>query len=165
MSNPNGRPPKPAALRILDGDKVDRIEPTPAPAPVGVMLAVPESLNEPERAVWNYLAPILLGMGLFTQADRHALSILCRAVARCDALAKQINSIPLDKSMTAMMAKNADGSVSRGSWANELLKWQREAGYWFSRFGLTPIDRARLAVKITDADDGEMEGILNNARR
>lgn len=81
-----GRKPKPTALKLLDGDRADRInraEPR-----------LPDADTEPPehfccdsdaldfaREHWADLAPMLASVGLLTEGDRPALALLCEAYA------------------------------------------------------------------------------------
>lgn len=76
-----GRKPKPTALKILDGDREDRInrdEPVLPEADVDV----PGCLTSDDaKEHWADLAPMLLAAGLLTEGDRPALALLCEAYA------------------------------------------------------------------------------------
>lgn len=83
-----GRKPKPTALKILDGDREDRInrdEPVLPPASE----EMPNTLATDEaRQCWAELSPLLAKAGLLSEGDRHALSLLCEAysLTRADPL-------------------------------------------------------------------------------
>lgn len=78
-----GRPPKPTALKVLQGtDRPSRVradEPTPAPgAP-----EIPEWLDADDEAdVWSASAKELLGFGVLTRGDGPALVMLVTGLIR-----------------------------------------------------------------------------------
>lgn len=73
-----GPAPKPTNLRLLHGDRKDRInisEPLPAEGQPG-----PGVASDAVREVWDYTLHQLQTMGLATPADRDALYAYCEAV-------------------------------------------------------------------------------------
>jgi P27 family predicted phage terminase small subunit len=74
------RPPKPTHLKILAGEREDRInrnEPTPARAPI----VPPVELSDGARAVWDRLAPDLIVKHILTAWDLDMFGVFCDAVA------------------------------------------------------------------------------------
>ncbi len=77
-----GRIPKPTSLKLLEGTRKDRVnpsEPTFAPA---ADLTPPSWLYKTARDHWNELAPYLKKAGLLTEGDKFALALLCEAYGR-----------------------------------------------------------------------------------
>jgi len=81
-----GRKPKPTALKILDGDRADRInraEPrlraSDAEPPAHFCCYADALVFAREH--WAELAPMLTSVGLLTEGDRPALALLCEAYA------------------------------------------------------------------------------------
>ena len=74
-----GPPPKPTALKVLQGNpgkrRLNDSEPTPPPGPV----SPPSWLTGKSRRAWRWIAPVLDAMGCLTTADPHALAMLCDA--------------------------------------------------------------------------------------
>lgn len=73
-------PRKPTHLKILAGDREDRIncwEPLPAEAAI----VPPVQLGEGAQKVWGRLAPDLINKGVLTAWDCDAFSIYCDAAA------------------------------------------------------------------------------------
>ncbi|WP_337175388.1 P27 family phage terminase small subunit [Paludisphaera sp.] len=116
-----GRKPKPTALKILDGDRADRINRAEPRLPEA-------DLDPPDhfccdsdgldfaREHWDELAPMLASVGLLTEGDRPALALLCEAHAL-------IRLDPLDYK-------------ARDLYRRMLVE-----------FGLTPSSRSRVAAK------------------
>jgi P27 family predicted phage terminase small subunit len=136
-----GPAPKPTALRILHGDREDRInrqEPTPRPGTP----QCPPWLDADARRVWDYTLAELEGMGLATPADRDALAAYCVFVVQFERATKLVDTA---------------GSIIRGrggsAVSNPASRVQRDAAQMMSRyaaeFGLTP--RARAEIKLPPA--------------
>jgi phage terminase small subunit len=73
-----GRKPIPTAIKILKGTQADRINWSEVKLPPGDLTA-PPWLPATGRRHWDELAGMLKEAGLFTEADRPALALLCDA--------------------------------------------------------------------------------------
>lgn len=118
-----GRPPKPTALKLLQGNPGKRPlndrEPHPAAG-----CKPPKWLPADVLAEWRRLAPALEDLGLLTEVDGEAFATLCTL------------------SLAFQAQANADEpSVSRMLFLSKELR-----GLW-SRFGMTPADRSRVKVE------------------
>ena len=133
-----GPAPKPTALRVLHGDRPDRIN-TDEPLPAEGEIAAPDTLSDDARAAWDRLAPDLTACGVLTSWDVDAFVIVVEALARYRQATKLING-------SALLVQGPNGLVK-----NPALVVQREAEATFAamgaRFGLTPSDRSQLKVE------------------
>jgi P27 family predicted phage terminase small subunit len=141
-----GRKPKPTALKVLHGDRKDRINHA-EPAPAEAAVPPPEDLSDDARAVWDRLAPDLIRVGVLTSWDVDAFVICCEALARYRQATKLVNG-------SALLVQGPSGLVK-----NPALQVQREAESTFAqyaaRFGLTPSDRSQLKVDAPGAVTGQ----------
>lgn len=126
-----GRPPKPTTLKVLEGNagkrKLDpELEPQPDPCE-----GMPAWLAKyPELvAEWNRHAPRLLALGLLTEVDDSALAALCVLEVR--------------------LRKIIDAGTNPLDTIKELR------AVW-SRFGMTPADRARVRVAKPKAPESKL---------
>ena len=114
-----GRPPKPTALRILQGNagkrRLNLAEPKPE-----LGAKPPAWLCDAARFEWDALAPMLTRLGVLTEADAHALAIYCTL-------------------LVAFKDAASEGKV-QPTMAAELRAY-------LGRFGLTPADRVRIKVE------------------
>lgn len=85
-----GRKPKPTALKLLAGDRPDRVN-LAEPRPAGGPPAPPEGLDAEAAAEWARMVPMLERMGVLTEADGPALAIYCRAHSRAVRAQKQLD--------------------------------------------------------------------------
>lgn len=132
-----GRPAKPTSLKVLHGDREDRInrdEPTP-----GGDAAMPEWLDGVGAEVWEQLAPDLIRQGVLTAWDAEAFAMACDQVRIYREARAQVE-------LEGMTAEGAKG----GQVKHPLLQVQRDALASFAtlagRFGLTPADRSKLSI-------------------
>lgn len=120
-----GRPPKPTALKILAGNPGKRPLPKHEPKPKGPGTR-PLWLRAGAVKVWDEYAPILLGMGLLTEADAEMFGVWC--------------------SLAALFRKNP-ASVP----ASKIARMDALS----QRFGLDPSSRSRMSVKPEPPADEE----------
>jgi P27 family predicted phage terminase small subunit len=130
---------KPTALRVLHGDRKDRIN-TDEPVPPSGLPAAPEGMSDDVRAVWDYTVSILGPMRLATPADRDALACYCEAVVTHRKASAGL-------AQTGIIVRTSRGNTPM---RNPLLAVQRDAAALirvFAReFGLTPSARAGISL-------------------
>lgn len=128
---------KPTALRVLHGDRKDRINTNEPVAPEGLP-EPPVGMADDVREIWDYTVGVLGPMRLATPADRDALACYCEAV------------VTHRKASAGLAATGIIVRTSRGNtpMRNPLLAVQRDAAALirvFAReFGLTPSARAGI---------------------
>ncbi|MET9396293.1 phage terminase small subunit P27 family [Kitasatospora sp. NPDC002965] len=129
---------KPTALRILHGDRKDRIN-TGEPAPSQQDIAAPEWLTDEAREVWNRLAPDLEQQGVLTAWDADTFAILC------DALVQYRHASRLVAAGGVLIKGRRDAAVK-----NPALQVVRDTAQtvraYAQEFGLTPSARSGLSL-------------------
>lgn len=145
-----GIAPKPTALRVLQGDRADRIN-TSEPIPAETEIPKPP-LSDEAAALWDILADDLKRKGVLTLWDAQAFATYCDAAAThwlaADKLAEQ-----------GHVTKGERGPVSNPwhrVWKDTADVMQR----YGARFGLTPSDRSQLSMK-ENTPDGTKERLLS----
>lgn len=133
-----GRPAKPTKLKVLHGDRKDRIN-TAEPAPLGAVTA-PAHLSEAARDVWAEIAPDRIRQGVLTAWDVDAFATLCEALAMLRRA---------DWSQAMVLAK--PGQESPMSKLRQLVAISATLG---GKFGWTPADRQKLIVGEARRDPG-----------
>ncbi|MGI8310681.1 phage terminase small subunit P27 family [Saccharopolyspora hattusasensis] len=140
-----GPAPKPTQLRILHGDRKDRIN-NDEPVPPEQEVACPEWLSDEAKKIWERLAPGLIARNVLTPWDADAFTVLCESLARYKAATALVNG-------SALLVQGSTGLVR-----NPALQVQSEAERAFltyaARFGLTPSDRQALKTEVADAKPG-----------
>ncbi len=110
-----GRPPKPRALRILQGKAGHRPIPVEPALPAGAQ--APAWLGKQARRYWDEIAPVLTRAGLLKMTDADSLGMWC--------------------SLKVILIRQArQGNVD--------MRLSSEWRQYGSRFGLTPADRAKV---------------------
>jgi phage terminase small subunit len=136
---PAGRPPKPTALKVLHGDRADRIN-TREPVPDAQPVEPPFKLTQAAQRVWDRLAPDRISKGVLTAWDVDAFAEFCEAV------------VILRAKRRASKARPAPGQASPMSEYRAALGIVSSLG---SRFGWTPADRSRLVMPGEPDAEGE----------
>lgn len=133
-----GPAPKPTQLRLLHGDRKDRINDR-EPVARDILPEPPETMSPDVRAIWDYTIGELQYMKTVAAADRDSLTAYCEAV-----IAHRKASQILAKS--TVLVKGLHGGMVR----NPALQVQRDAAHtiraFAQEFGLTPSARSRIQV-------------------
>ena len=116
-----GRPPKPTALKVIQGNPGKRPLPKGEVKPAPGAEAPPWLVAPQARAEWERIAPRLLKLGLLTELDGEAFGLLCGHLA--DAGEQMRMARPVDPRLTS------------------------EIRQFMSQFGMTPAARAKVAGK------------------
>lgn len=131
-----GPPPKPTKLRLLHGDRKDRIN-TDEPVPPDGSPQCPPEVSAEVRDVWDYAMTNLIAMGIATPADRDALLCFCEAVvSHRKASAVLAKSPPLIQGHRGVLVRNPMLAVQRDA-AAVIRAFAHE-------FGFTPSARSDI---------------------
>lgn len=122
-----GRPPKPTALKLLQGKPGHRALPKHEPKPPRGVAECPEWLGPEERKLWGEVAPIFVAMGCLTVADVPAFASWMIALAQIKWCQREKEPVP------ATLSK-----VSQS---------------YAIQFGGTPASRAKVTVKPEEKKD------------
>ncbi|KWT61841.1 hypothetical protein ADL21_11185 [Streptomyces albus subsp. albus] len=149
-----GPRPKPTALRVLHGDRPDRIN-THEPRPATGLPACPDDAADDVREVWDYTLTQLAVMGTATPADRDALRAYCEAVVTH----RKASTLLARSGVLIRSAKG--GALIR----NPVVQVQRDAAAtlrgFAQEFGLTPSARSEIRMARESADDRSPERLLS----
>lgn len=133
---------KPSHLKVVQGtfrpDRAPSKEITPEPAR---FLNPPRGLDVYARRCWRQYAPMLLRLGLLTEADFQSFVLLCQTWARYERANARLRAVYRQKPRVTIEAieyiRKAEVSVEQAS---------RELRQLWSEFGMTPAARSRLDV-------------------
>lgn len=132
-----GPRPKPTNLRVLHGDRKDRINTDEPVAPDGLPQP-PYDMAEDVRAVWDYTVEQLRMMGTVSTADRDVLVCFCEAVVTHRKASKALAG-------TGILIRTRRGDAFM---RNPVLQVQRDAAQTIrglaQEFGLTPSARSEI---------------------
>ncbi|SDO72381.1 phage terminase, small subunit, putative, P27 family [Halomonas shengliensis] len=156
----SGRKPKPSHLKAVQGNPgkraVNHDEPqgdalTEAPPP-------PAWLDDNGRAAWLHHVEWLVRTKILTRSDLHLFETYCDAYATWRAAVE-------DVARNGLTVETAMGGISKNpalTAKNEAFRQMTVAG---SALGLTPADRARLAVPGAKDADNPFKELLGGKQR
>ncbi|MFJ9382061.1 phage terminase small subunit P27 family [Streptomyces sp. NPDC101455] len=144
---------KPTALRVLHGDRKDRIN-TDEPQPSAGDVAAPDWLSDRALEVWDAYAPDLEAKRVLTSWDVETFAAWCDAVARRRDAAEHVDD---EGAVVELDVFNKNGELTgtrraKNPWLLALDAADAQVQRYGARFGLTPSDRASL--KIPNEGDG-----------
>lgn len=132
------QPPKPRALKLLHGDRKDRINDN-EPIPRDVLPVCPAVASPDVRDVWDYTLGELVAMRTAAAPDRDALFAYCCAVVTHRRATELVER-------TGLLMKGTSGIPVK----NPAVAMVRDAAYtvrlFAHEFGLTPSARTRIEV-------------------
>ena len=136
-------PMKPTELKRRAGNPGHR--PLPDPILIGGrmdladLLEPPDELPKDGQKLWRELAPQLIRAGVLDRADVNLFEDLCRAWARL----KQFGRIVASEGVISM---GSQGQFRTAPWVTAERAAAEEFRQLCARFGLSPVDRARLGL-------------------
>src|SRR5215212_8700536 len=162
-----GNPRKLTALKELKGTLRPSRENGNEPRPNHSLIEPPTRLSDQAKAAWRELAQIADGLGVLTEGDPAALEAMAGALADLRAARASLDA--------PMEIKSKDGTMIAMAKAGERYYWTGARGVpvrkvrpeiadiadadrrflaWCQRFGMSPVDRARVSgTEKKDEDD------------
>lgn len=151
-----GPAPTPTALRLLKGDRKDRVN-TQEPTPAKIPLEAPDYLDDDARAIWDRLAADHFAKVGATHWDADALAVYCTAVVHHRRAVQLVNS-------TGVLIKA--GSRGHGGLvkhpAMQVIRDQAAIIRAYAQeFGLTPSARSSLVRPDAGAGSSSADRLLS----
>ncbi len=157
MTGSRGPLPKPAALKLLEGNPGKRaLNLSDGVNPRVEIPSAPKHLGIEARKEWKRITPLLEDLGLISGLDRAALGLYCQAVGRLTELETAFNGM-VNRLMDAAPGTTYADAVYAASYAvtpsgyaqqsviTQLIKSNREqVNRYLMHFGLSPAARARV---------------------
>ena len=161
MANPR----VPTSLKILRGNPGKRPLPKNEPMPaVAVGAEPPEGMQPLAVTHWRYLAPLLEGMRVLTDADLSALEVVCDLYARWKTATQKAWKLGM---LYCPEGYSADGKPLGPLKVNPYIRIAQDAEKSYLRalaaFGMTPESRGR--VETTGDGGGETNPFLKLEQR
>lgn len=161
---PGGRPPKPTALKILEGNPGKRPLNDREPKPPPGAPPCPAWLHKHAKAEWKRIVKVLEPLGLVTLADLATLASYCQAVAELriatETLAAEGRTVRVGGEVIN------DGTTGEARWVGGQLQphpaiaqqrsaWAAIKGF-SGLFGLDPSSRAKIRTPGKAKDELEL---------
>lgn len=151
-----GPPPKPTALRILEGNPAKRPLNPHEPMPKRGRPRCPSFLDREAKAKWKALVPELDRLGLLTIVDGDALAAYCQAWSEFRTSTETLRR-------EGRTFKSQSGYLTpHPAVAQQRTAWQAIKAF-ASLFGLDPSSRSRLKAPPKEEGPDDFEDLLNEA--
>lgn len=135
-----GRPRKPTALKVLEGNPGKRALPKGEPVASGGAPAAPKHLSKPAREEWDRLSPSLDRLGLLTKNELAAFAAYCELYAEW-VKAKQV----IQRKGMTYLHKGLHRVRPEVRIAKDAVKELRQ---YANQFGLSPSARAKVSSAV-----------------
>ena len=148
-----GPAPKPTALRVLHGDRKDRINDA-EPVPAAGDIVPPDWLTDDAVEIWEIYAGDLEAKRVLTPWDVETFAAWCDAAARRRRAAAELAEGG-ELMEAPVFNKNGEQTgvrLVKSPWLAVLNEADAQVQRYGARFGLTPSDRSQL--KIDDQGSG-----------
>ena len=136
-----GRKPKPARLKLIDGNPGKRPIRGREPKPPTALPTCPAHLSATAKSEWKRLAGVLNEIGLLTRIDRTVLAAYCQAYGRWVEAERKLAETP-------PLLKTPAGYVQVSPWITISNKQVELMTRLMAELGLTPSARSRLAIQL-----------------
>lgn len=153
------KPRKPDHLKIIDGDREDRIN-RDAPIPDLTILEPPAPLSDRAMQFWNKLAPDMKTKGVLTDWDLPALAQACDCMAMYWEF-RELLEQNKDSEHGAYIAQGSSGGKIKHPYWQMMRDAQTMALQILSRFGMTPADRAKLSTRSVDGTPTGLDELIS----
>lgn len=146
-----GPPPKPTAVRKLEGNPAHRSLNTDEPQPDATMPDAPDDLLGVGRDAWERLASKMHGCGILTQIDGDGLESYCRIYAEAKACWKSV------RETGGSVIVNDEGELKRNPHMMEARRLEELLLKLRNELGLNATSRSKIKVdtggKVQDVDE------------
>ena len=155
-----GRPRKPTALKLVEGNRGKRALPANEPRPRPVRPDTPEYLSDVGLAKWRDLAGKLEDIGVLTEVDGDVLGLYCYAFERF----VRADEVLL---VEGRETSNAAGSPILSPWVTEMNTAVADMRKFGAELGIGAASRSRIEVRKHDdsAEDPTAKAIAVAAAR
>lgn len=150
-----GRPPKPTALKELEGFPGHRKPNANEPKPETIAPKCPHHVQGAARKEWRRISTELLALGLLTRIDMSSLASYCITYARWQEAEEQV-------SKGGLVVKTKSGNLIQNPYLGVANSAMKLCHKFAVEFGFTPSSRSRLNVTPTGGAD-ELSDFLNDA--
>lgn len=152
-----GRPSKPTALKLVEGNRGKRALNKQEPDPTYLQDLTPPAWLAPDAVqVWNEMAPMASNAKLLTVVDVPAFAMGCVAIAQYrlatrrtgdDAVKRKLAVDDKGRALSDEEGQPIYAGEHLNPWAMVQSMTFKQAMFVFDKFGMTPQARTRIAVQ------------------
>lgn len=158
-----GPPPKPTAIKKLQGNPGKRPLPKnePQPDPLEKIPKPPSYLSKGAKKIWKEEAPKLAKLGVLTEIDLKTFSIVCSVLFRYEEAERQMNRLAKKEDpLNGAISVNSRGNMDCSALLDLSHKSMNMALKYLAEFGMTPSSRSRIEIKKAPKKNPKKKGVL-----
>lgn len=142
-----GRPPKPTALKLVQGNPGRRPINEAEPVPEIVAPDCPPHLTPDAKAEWERIMPVLVRLKVVSELDTAALALYCQAYARWQEAERKIADMK-EKGGDGLLVKAPSGYPIQNPYLAIANRAMEDCHKYLQQFGLSPAARTRVTVSL-----------------
>lgn len=164
-------PPKPSALKLLQGNPGKRAINKSEPKPYSCIPECPSHLDAMARKIWARVGDRLLRLGLVTELDETMFALYCQTYSTWLQLSRDVKKegvfIPVPVIVDGEPI-TIDGKALTTQEKNpkqiELRLLTVQLKNLAAEFGMSPSSRTRLSIDLPEGEEDEMKGWIEGKR-
>lgn len=142
-----GRPPKPTALKLVQGNPGRRPIGKDEPVPDVTAPDCPAHLTADAKAEWDRIMPLLVRLKVVSELDTAALALYCQAFARWQEAERRIAEQKA-KGGDGLLVKAPSGYPIQNPYLAIANRAMEDCHKYLQQFGLSPAARTRVTVSL-----------------
>lgn len=151
-----GRPTKPTALKLVEGNRGKRALGKQEPDPTYLQdLSAPTWLSPAAKTVWDEIAPRLSKAKLLTEVDVQTLAMGCVALAQYRKAVQATGEHLVKSKIVEIQGNPVESGEHINPWQFVQSMSFKQAMAVFERFGMSPAARTKIAIQ-------PQEGLFGN---
>lgn len=144
---PRGPKPKPSALKLIEGGKIDKDG--NEPLPVLALPDPPSHLDDVAVAHWQEKAPELYRLGLLSDIDQGALACMCMAWSTFVRSAEMLKRMRTeDGRFDSLVIQTKNLNIIQNPIIGTMNKAMADYVKYAAEFGMTPSARSRIDAEV-----------------
>jgi P27 family predicted phage terminase small subunit len=160
-----GPRPKPAALRLIEGNPSKRRIPNAIEPPPVELPEPPDTLDDVGKEEWNRVAPGLHALKLLHTLDTAALAAYCAAVSTWVQARKALKTLAAQDTVTGgLLIKTTNGNAIQNPLVGTANTAARDIVRFAEQFGMTPAARTRIGAEASMAPASKWDGLVGKTR-
>lgn len=140
----SGPPPKPTALKLLQGNPGKRPIRVDEFRPEAKLPQCPQHLVGEAKKEWRRLTPELVRYGMISEVDRAAVAMICTMWGRYVEAEEMIERAAKEAKGTGLFVRSPSGYPIQSPWVAVSNKAMELYKSYLAEFGLSPASRSRV---------------------
>lgn len=159
MAGQKGRPPKPTALKVIEGNKGKRPLPTNEVQPDIKIPRCPRHLSADAKREWKRITVELEKLGLISEIDSAAMALYCQAYGRWIEAERKMDDLRKRGGGDGLIVKSPKGYPIQNPYLAIANRAMEQVYQFLQQFGMSPSARSRVTpspqIDMFGGEDGK----------